>query len=395
MKRVSKATTPTPSIRRTTMGFQKKMRIIIEVDTPSPTSPALANLEVEAPGEEYFISEEHLEATSASDHEEGMIDALRGIPISPRRDEGLSSSTPPPTSIPITVEEVDHKEDKIRKAKGNTRMVSDKLALEVLNVPLAGCLSGSFLTQAKVIASTIAALQSLPWGSLSRSPPPSSIEDQTKPINMNKSPLLVADLDGEVVPPTTVHTESPKTDATNDALATLANTTRDLVRYMMKDPPIVSEFQRQMGMNTVKEMLHLLANNSIAGLLDIKAEIFPLLEFAGPMGLDIKKLSQLVAKFGAHHSWLNVGKCTVLDEMPAYSASLATKKMQHRYLFTYTYFLDEKIELESYDLDQVFIQWGRWSILPKKLNKNYSRQELKWKLLKNWWRKRVRRLKNF
>ncbi|ERN16314.1 hypothetical protein AMTR_s00063p00214880 [Amborella trichopoda] len=58
-----------------------------------------------------------MEATSTLDHEEGMIDALRGIPISPRRDEGLSSSAPPSTILAV-VEEVYPKEDEIRKAKG-------------------------------------------------------------------------------------------------------------------------------------------------------------------------------------------------------------------------------------------------------------------------------------
>ncbi|ERN10487.1 hypothetical protein AMTR_s00161p00055270 [Amborella trichopoda] len=91
------------------MGSQKKNRVLIKVDTPSPPSPVLANLEVEAPGEESFALEEHVEATSALDHEEGMTDALRGIPISPMRDESLSSSTPPLASIPAAVEEVDPK----------------------------------------------------------------------------------------------------------------------------------------------------------------------------------------------------------------------------------------------------------------------------------------------
>ncbi|ERN10094.1 hypothetical protein AMTR_s00013p00260750 [Amborella trichopoda] len=62
---------------------------------------------------------------------------------------------------------------------------------------------------------------------------------------------------------------------------------------MMKDSPKVNGFQRQRGMNTVKEVLHLLDNSSIAGLHDIKVKILHLLEFIGTMAVDIEKLRRL------------------------------------------------------------------------------------------------------
>ncbi|ERM98520.1 hypothetical protein AMTR_s00113p00038320 [Amborella trichopoda] len=151
---------------------------------------------VEAPGEESFTSEEHVEATSASDYEEGMINSLR-------------------------VEKVDPKEDKLRKAKGKACMITDKFS-EVLNDLLTGSSSGPFLTQTKVRESIIAALQSLPWGSISRRPSPSRIKGQVEPIDMKRSPLsrvpLVAHPSGQTGPSTIVNGEFPKTDATSDVL---------------------------------------------------------------------------------------------------------------------------------------------------------------------------------
>ncbi|ERN04530.1 hypothetical protein AMTR_s00081p00147260 [Amborella trichopoda] len=177
-----------------------------------------------------------------------MINALRGSPISLRGDEGLSSSAPPPASIPAAVGEVDPKEDELQKNKGKACMFGDKPTLEILNVSLTRSSSGPILTPAKLRASIIVALQSLPWCSLSSPHLPSSIEGLIEPINTNKSPLpgvpLGADLNGEVIPPTIAHAACPKADTTNDVLTTRANTLGDLVGSMMKDPSTVSGFQR-------------------------------------------------------------------------------------------------------------------------------------------------------
>ncbi|ERM96896.1 hypothetical protein AMTR_s00074p00065930 [Amborella trichopoda] len=184
--RASKAAAPTFGFLLKTMRSRKKMGIFIKVDTPSPPSPTPAALEVEASSEESFASEEHVEATSALDHKERMIDALRDIHASSKRDEGLSSSTPPPVSILTTVEEADPKEDELHKAKGKARMFGDKMTPEILNVPLVGSSSGPFLIQAEVSTD--------------------------------------ADIGGEVLPSTTANAKSPKVDLNNDVLTTLANT---------------------------------------------------------------------------------------------------------------------------------------------------------------------------
>ncbi|ERN19816.1 hypothetical protein AMTR_s00064p00171790 [Amborella trichopoda] len=122
-----------------------------------------------------------------------------------------------------------------------------------------------------------------------------------------------------------------------------------------------------MGMNTMKEVLHL-GNNSIAGLRDVKAKILLVLEFARTIRVQTEKLYQLgegiiqaaekvasaqdtmthtfpsiivekervfaeregallvtshdydvvgdeATKVRAHHTWLKAQKCMVLDEM--------------------------------------------------------------------------------
>ncbi|ERN19835.1 hypothetical protein AMTR_s00064p00195450 [Amborella trichopoda] len=176
-----------------------------------------------------------------------MIEALRGIPISPRRDEGSSFSAPPSTSTPEVAEEVEPEEDELQKAKGKAPMVGDK-PLEVVNVSLAGSLSIPLLTHAEVIASIIATLKSLPWETLCRPLPPLSIDGQAEPTSKSKPSFLgvpiVFNSGGEVVLSTTVDVEFHKTDATSDVLSTLADTAGDLVGSMIKDPQMVSGFQQ-------------------------------------------------------------------------------------------------------------------------------------------------------
>ncbi|ERN10096.1 hypothetical protein AMTR_s00013p00260770 [Amborella trichopoda] len=89
------------------------MRSSQRLDTPSPPSPIPAAFEVEVSSDESFASEEHVEATYAAIHEEGMIDALRGMPIPPRQDEGLFSSAPPLASILAVVKDADSEEDEL------------------------------------------------------------------------------------------------------------------------------------------------------------------------------------------------------------------------------------------------------------------------------------------
>ncbi|ERM98930.1 hypothetical protein AMTR_s00114p00117160 [Amborella trichopoda] len=110
----------------------KKMKRVddiktIELDTPSPSPSALSSpaLMIEPQGEEPFIFDEPMEPTSSSDHDKWKIEALKGIPASPRRDEGSSSRHSTTEDLVRASRQDPHVKNLLREIKGKALMIED------------------------------------------------------------------------------------------------------------------------------------------------------------------------------------------------------------------------------------------------------------------------------
>ncbi|ERM97954.1 hypothetical protein AMTR_s00117p00083340 [Amborella trichopoda] len=167
-----------------------------------------------------------------------------------------------------------------------------------------------------------------------------------------------------------------------------------------------AELVNSKGKWVVRGILHILGCSPITGLWNIRGEVSPMIEFIGTMGVDTKMLNgimegmipgvdaiasvkysithmfptmitereQTIAaceravstastnfevvkdkleKFQIHFSWLYACKRMVVEEISKMEALMASKKREFCRLFTFTYHLNEMIDVDSFELEHL------------------------------------------